>query len=113
MNEAKELDHEKIGEEYDFNGQGVFPFHSDSLYCDTVSSGERWIDLFVAKKEDMYHAIPGLGSYSSQGKGDGATRFLVKLRGIPFECPRSELCEFLKDAHAKENNIYFVSHEEF
>lgn len=104
--EALKLDHEKIGECPSVRIAFSIAYVRIGLRMVLVLAGERWIDIFPARKDEMYAAMPSLGG-SSGGNSDG--RQVVKLRGIPFECPRSELCAFLKDAHPKESNIYFVS----
>lgn len=99
--------------------------------------GGRWIDLFQASMQEVQtikarggRAVPAGAPYGGGGGGSfggfrgqhpvGGTSmpgaagpvtfpFVAKVRGLPFDCARSDLVTFFASAGVKENGIFFVS----
>lgn len=104
-----------------------------------INAGGRWIDLFQASMQEVQtvkarggRAMPASGPYGGGGGGGGGFGgfrgqhpvggtsmpgaagpvtfpFVAKVRGLPFDCARSDLVEFFASAGVKENGVFFVS----
>lgn len=63
----------------------------------------------------MHRAIPTLnvggrgGGKGGRGGLNADLQFVVKVRGLPFDCTRMALLDFFATAQPRENAIFFVS----
>jgi len=95
-----------------------------ALKLDKEKIGERWIDLFLSSKAEMFHALPTMRGYGGPGAGGGGAAIrssgpkgvsiggithVIRVRGLPFDCTRMDLQHFFASVGPTANGIFFAN----
>merc|ERR1719225_2607142 len=80
-----------------------------ALEKDKAHMGKRYIEVFKSKYSEMEWVVNRSGKGEAEGSGPGANDNCVRLRGLPFDCTKSDVSKFFDGLEITNNGILLTT----
>jgi len=80
-----------------------------ALEKDKQHMGKRYIEVFKSKYSEMEWVVNRSGKGEAEGSGPGANDNCVRLRGLPFDCTKSDVTKFFDGLEITNNGILLTT----